>query len=507
MAVFTLRTADGEVRRSVVQAGLTVQQALAFEPGALRAPCGGHGRCGKCRVKVSGALSPMDDAERRMLGSNAAASYRLACQARVAGDCTVWLPPRQALQASAAGEVSGEPGECLFTKYGVAIDIGTTTLAAHLYCPDGKLAECSAPNPQAAFGTDIMTRIEKSRSGQRAALSQCIRRGLNTLVENLAEDAAVFVTDIDAAVITGNTTMLYLLTGRDPDCLSRAPFIPDERFGQEYSGAELGLFPAADVRVYIPPCISAFVGADITCAVFSSGICGARDTALMVDIGTNGEMVLWHNGALLCASAAAGPVFEGASLSCGMQGFPGAVDHVRYGGGYRCSTIGGLPACGICGSGVVDAAAALLDAGALSASGRLSQRGPVFLTDTVFITQNDIRMIQAAKAAVCSGIRTLLQSAGLQESDVSGLYIAGGFGSFLDCDSAARIGLFPEALKDRVTVLGNAALAGAAVLLLNRKGIAACDRLSRLFQTVQFSGNQIFYENFIDCMTFHAQDP
>ena len=256
------------------------------------------------------------------------------------------------------------------------------------------------------------------------------------------------------------------------------------------------------VRVSLPRCISAFVGADLTTALLASGLWKQAGTALLADIGTNGEVILCRNGAFSCCSTAAGPAFEEAGLSLGMAGKAGAVDHVTVSGGLLVPhVIGeGAPA-GICGSGVVDAIAALLRLEQLDETGLLDP-DPAVIAGPVVLTQQDVRMVQLAKSAVCAGIRTLTKAAGLSLEQVGALAIAGGFGSFLNLESAGAIGLIPPELVPKARTLGNAALTGAAMLLLNRDFAAFSAALAEQAETVELSTDARFQEYYVEGMLF-----
>lgn len=469
----------------------------------LEMPCSGHGRCGKCRVCAHGALSPLSDTERAHLSPREIAQgIRLACCTRAEGDCSVALEAASSHQIRLDGEIPPIALAPLYSSFGAAIDIGTTTLAASLYGPRGRLlAQASTPNPQSGWGADVISRIEAACKGSAPELAFSIQQGLQALIQDMARDAQIDAAAIDAFVITGNTAMLYLLTQTDADCLSRAPFHAARLFGEVLPAAALGL-PCPRADAYLPRCISAFVGADITTALTASGICSHPDTRMLVDIGTNGEIALWHRGQLSCCSTAAGPAFEGAGLSMGMAGKAGAVDHVRIQDGRLCPhTIGGGAPKGLCGSGAVDAIACLLETGQLDESGRLED-APVCIAPPVHLTQKDIRMVQLAKSAICAGLQTLLQEKGLAGDAVAELAVAGGFGSYLNVASAGRIGLLPEDLVPRVRVVGNAALAGAAMLLLSRDLIPQSEALAASAQTVDLSANPRFIQAYTGGMLF-----
>ena len=466
MPKVTIYAPNGKTSVREVPAGTLLLHAL---DGGVETPCGGHGRCGKCRVTVQGRVSPAGPQERALLGAEALSSgIRLACLAAVEGDCTVMLDASRAVQAiSGDGAMPAFIPDPIFKKYGAAVDIGTTTLAARLYDRSGTLlAQAAAPNPQRVYGADVISRIEKSLAGDRESLARCIRDGVDALLRQMETQAGIDAAAVDTVVLTGNTTMLYLLTGRDVDCLSHAPFIADELFGRYAEPEELTLSAAPEARLYLPRCMSAFVGADITSALVASQICTRAESALLADIGTNGELALWHNCRLLCCSTAAGPVFEGAAISQGMQASPGAIDRVTWEGGkICCHAIGDAPAVGICGSGIIDAAAVFCREEIIDETGAFTDEEDAYpLTPEVALTQKDIRMLQLAKSAICAGMLTLLETEGIAAEGPDRLIIAGGFGSFLNLHSTACIGLFPAELEGRACAIGNAALVGASMI-------------------------------------------
>ena len=366
MTILTLLLEDS-IRQISVARGTLASDALRRAGLKADMPCGGQGRCGKCKVRASGALSPLSQAEGDLLTpEEIAGGIRLACCVRAEGDSAITLLGSARSQICLSGDMEPVALRPRFTSCGAAVDIGTTTLAARLYTPDGVLAAAaSAVNPQSGWGADVISRIEASLRGQAAPLAECIRSAVDGLLRQMAGQARIAPESIDGLAVTGNTAMLYLFTGISPESLSHAPFQATRLFGECCPASRLGLHSTApDAVVYLPRCMSAFVGADITTALLASGLCRGDETRLLVDIGTNGEMALWHRGKLYCCSTAAGPAFEGTGLSMGMRGQDGAVDHVvLHSGILEPHVIGdGLPR-GICGSGAVDALACLLEAG------------------------------------------------------------------------------------------------------------------------------------------------
>ena len=474
---------NGKERNLSACAGDKLPQALAQHEIYIDLPCAGRGTCEGCWVLVNG-------------------QRRLACQTVLEGDIRVELIKPDEMSAIATGGhtqpvLGNDP---LYTQYGVSVDIGTTTVCAYLLDESGKaVGTATRKNPQTRFGADVISRIEKAMAGQGDELAECIRGALAEMIDQLCVDAGVQPDLIDGLVVTGNTAMLYLLAGQDPTDLSRAPFDAGRLFGEELGAGELGLALAPNARVYLPRCISAFVGGDITTAIIASGICESAQTSLLVDIGTNGEIALWRDGELICCSTAAGPAFEGAGIVHGVYGIPGAIDRVWVQDGKaRYSTISAAPAVGICGSGIVDAIATMLKLGVIDETGAFADRDKNFeLEGQVGVTPADVRQIQLAKGSVRAGLETLLTTTGVDKSQIGTLYIAGGFGSYLDMQSAADIGLIPRELLGRVKVIGNAAHTGATMLLRDKALLRASEQMAGQARTIALDANPVFSENFM----------
>lgn len=451
-------------------------------------PCGGKGRCGKCAVTLAGCISEPNEAE-------LAAGTRLSCQAVLLGDATVWLPDTASLEqielGSSAAAVAPVAG-----RYGAAVDIGTTTIALSLCrLPDGAiLASCGGENPQRTIAADVIGRMEAAMSGNLSGLQEMVLSAIQGLLTKACRSTKIPEEQVDALVITGNTTMLYLLTGRDPEPLSHAPFRADCLFGFETT--------VLGKSAYLSPCMDAFVGADITCAVLASGITERMDTALLCDIGTNGEIALWKDKKLSVTSTAAGPAFEGAGISCGCGSIRGAIDRVWLENGeVRCHTIGEIPPVGLCGSGLIDGICVFLKTGDIDETGAV-EADALPLSGNIQLLPKDIRAVQLAKAAIAAGIQTVLETTGTAESEVAYFIICGGFGSHLNLESAAAIGLIPEALAGKAQVAGNAALSGALRLLLDVNSRKLAERIAAAAVQLNLGGNPKFNENYIEQMFF-----
>ncbi len=477
-----LRIYKGETVRDVPFEGTPLLLHVLLGAGeSVPTPCGGKGTCGKCLVRAEGCLS--GQAEK----GNGISLWR-SCQTRLTGDAQVWLNEQEQLQHIA---LSGDMPSFVFSpmegEKGLAVDIGTTTMAATLIdLNSGRvLAADSMENPQRSVAFDVIGRIEAAMHGQGMKLAGQVQEAISRLLQNLGGQA-------DVAVITGNTTMLYLLTGRDPEPLSHAPFEADCLFGVSQPFSFLP-------RVYLPRCISAFVGADIACAILASRMMTKKETSLLIDIGTNGEIALWHQGKLYCCATAAGPAFEGGSIRCGCGSIKGAIDRVWIEEGkLHFTVIGEGKPKGICGSGLLDAVASLLALGQIEDTGLMEQE--VNLTDDIRIIPQDIRNLQLAKGAIAAGLMTLCETVGIRPGDIHTLYLAGGFGKHINPESAQAIGLIPAVLTGRTVVLGNAALTGAQMLLLRSLFTEEIENMAQSCEVVTLSGSPVFSSHYMECM-------
>ena len=493
MAVLTI-IRDGKSQKFTFTPPMLLDKALEQAGFSIPRPCGGRGVCGKCAVALEGAVSDPNEAEQK-------AGTRLSCQAMILGDARVILADsRKTEQIEISGIDTPIDLAPMEGRLGAAVDIGTTTLALKLYdLQSGKLlGEAAMLNPQTSVAADVMGRISAAMDGQLEKMQQQIVGAIGNLITSACSSAGRPETEVDKLVLTGNTTMLYLLTGRDPECLSHAPFQADTLFGNW--NTVLGK------DTYLPACMNAFVGADITCAVLASGMTASSDTSLLCDIGTNGEIALWKDGKLFVTSTAAGPAFEGAGISCGCGSITGAIDKVWVeDGAVLAHTIGEAPATGICGSGLIDAIAAFLSIEEIDETGA-TESDDLPLRDGIALQPRDVRAVQLAKAAIAAGIQTLMESAGTNCDDIATLYIAGGFGSHLDVSSAAAIGLIPAELASKVKVIGNASLSGSVRLLLDQNSLAEAESIAKKSSHVNLGGNPRFNENYMEQMFFPETD-
>ena len=521
MERFTMTVVRGtETEQIPVSGGESILNTLRAEDyREPDAPCGGQGTCKKCLVTVTGRVKSADGLGERDVENE----QLLACRYYPAGDLTVTLQIKEKMQVVTAGAGNIAPGG---EGLGFAVDIGTTTVAAFLYdlASGRRLGAEGGRNAQRSYGADVISRITCASEGKLPALRDAIRKQIAGLAEDLCAKTKHDKHEIRRIAIAGNTVMEHLFTGLDPTNIGVAPFTPESLFGDHWRSAdclpELGI----DADVYICPCVAGYVGGDITAGLVASGAPEAEGLWLYVDIGTNGEMGLGNRDGFVTCATAAGPAFEGAEISCGMDGSPGAVDKVTAkDGDITVHVIGEGKAIGVCGSGLVDAISAMLTVGVITEAGRMlppdeapeKVRYRIFrreddtlafrLKDDVYISAQDIREVQLAKSAIRAGAETLLQLQGKKAKDIDSLVIAGGFGSFLDKRSALHIGLLPQVALEKIVHVGNAAGAGAALALadVGEENLAAFDKKC---EYLELSSSTEFMENYVDYMAFDEDE-
>jgi len=515
-----------------VAIGTTIKQAAAEAGVVLDAPCGGLGTCGRCLVGVEGALEPPASDERILLTeTQLAEGIRLACRAAIAGDVVVRPASAQrpasvrVVERGDAGEIAVEPPEdrgILGDEplLGAVVDIGTTTLVVSVV--DLRTAEtlgaASDLNPQYAFGHDVMSRITHAATHGEASLREPVIAAIESLALRALRAAAQPAERLREIAVAGNTTMIHLLLGIDPAPLGVAPYEPAFVQSLERDAASLGLPALRNARAYVLPGVSAFVGADITAGLLATRLAERSRPTLFVDLGTNGEMVLRTPDALVACSTAAGPALEGATLTHGMRAETGAIERVSLDGGrLTVDTIDAAPPRGLCGSGLLDLVAVLLEAGVLDFTGRLRtdagdplgdrvvqhDGGRAFeIAPAVYLAQRDVRQVQLANAAIASGISLLLDGVGLVPEDVAELVIAGGFGYHVKAEALVRLGMIPAAWIDRVSFAGNTAVSGTLLALLDSAARRRAEALTRRVETVDLAGHPEFQTRFVAAMRF-----
>ncbi len=443
-------------------------------------------------------------------------------------------PPGLTVALFNGGLLAVEAGDTRAEAYGMAFDIGTTTVVGYLVdlWTGTVAATVSGLNPQAAFGGDLMSRIafaQESPSNARQLHTRIIQL-LNGQIDEACERAGIGRERIYKVVIVGNTVMHHLFLGIDPTYVGQAPYAPSVRRSVRIAAQEVGLRLIPPTPVFLLPIVAGFVGADALGMVLSTRIYESREARIAVDIGTNGEMVIGSHAGLIACSAPAGPALEGSQLQCGMRAARGAMDQVRIDREVSYHVIGGGPPLGVCGSGILDAIAGLLDAGILDASGRLHPDPPAAAPDAlrrrvtalpdglpafvlergietatgkdIVLTQADIRQVQLAKGAIRSGITMLQRLTDTPDDRLAELMLAGGFGNYLNIQSAIRMGLIPRLPADRVSYVGNAAGLGAQMALISETERRRADDLAGQIRHVSLATHPEFQDVFIEAVQF-----
>ncbi len=517
-----------------VPVGSTLLEAARAAGLAIDAPCGGAGTCGSCRVVAAGSLEPPTRTERELLGgAGLSAGKRLACRARVSGDVTVTLEEamREMRVVTSAEQAVAEVEDPALrgvtgigTVVGAAIDIGTTTVAVQLLdLRTGEVLATSGDlNAQRVFGADVLSRVAFASADGGSELQRLIVSQLDEMLAQALRTAGLSLERLAEAVIVGNTAMTGLLLGADVSPLGEAPYEGAPTAGARLAGGEMGLTSTPSLDVGVLPGASAFIGSDVIAGILATRLAERVAPTLMIDLGTNGEIVLAAGGQLLAASTAAGPALEGASIECGMRAEAGAIERVDLEGDrLALTTIGGREPLGICGSGLLDLVAALLDVGVIDGSGRFVDRvgSPfrdrftsrdgvrAFVLDApaeIVLTQKDVRQVQLAIGAVRTGIDLLLEAAGIGPSAIVNVVVAGGFGYHVRAGSLVRLGLVPAVWHDRVTFGGNTALAGARMALVNSRVRAKASEIAAVIRTIDLAAHAEFQQRFLAALTFPA---
>ena len=495
-------TIASEGRKISAEPGQTLLEALRRQGLAPDAPCGGNGKCGKCTMLVD--ENPV-----------------LSCQYVIAGDITVQSAARaDSTRVLAQGDGARTEMAPLRSGCLAAFDIGTTTIVCYLL--DGVsgdvLAVRSAVNPQESFGADVISRIQHALAGSLDILTTLLRGEMSALLAKACADASKTPRQVGVVSFVGNPCMQQLFLGISPRNLAEIPFAPVLNHCQVLEARHF-LPECTNAALVVVPDISGYVGADTVGCILSTGMDHAEPMTLMVDIGTNGEMVLGNRRRLTACATAAGPALEGARIRFGMRGCQGAIDHVWLeNGALQCSVIGGGTAVGICGSGLIDAVAVLLDAGLINQRGRLclQESAPVLqehlreeqtqrvfdLIDGVYLTQEDIREVQMAKGAIAAGIDLMAAHLGISTDEIQQVLLAGAFGSYIRPESACRIGLLPPRLLSKIRAVGNAAGSGARRLACNQWEMARAQQAAQQTEFLELASMPGFQKCFARNMLF-----
>jgi len=427
-----------------------------------------------------------------------------------------------------------EPGRTNARLFGIAFDLGTTTIVGMLLdlLTGEELAVAGRTNPQAAYGDDVVSRIHfaDTTPDGLAKLQSAVLGSINEIVAQVCRDATVDPNEVYELTLVGNTTMLHLLLGVPPTYIARAPYVGVFQRGNVFSARELGLSIHPAGRLVLLPAIAGFVGADTVGVILAGDMAGDRKLRLAVDIGTNGEIVIGSSKGLLCCSTAAGPAFEGARIKFGMRAASGAIDAVDLGDDVTLHLISGSVPAGLCGTGLLDAVAELVRVGIIDPTGRIL--GPDEIPDlptalvkrirkangayefvlaehgkgdgAITLTQRDVREFQLAKGALAAGIEILTKELGIGYDDIDEVLLAGAFGNYIRKESALGVGLFGKELRERIRFVGNAAGVGARMALLDHEMRAKAETLAREVRYVELAGRADFQMVFAEAMMFPA---
>ena len=566
-----------------VNAGMSVLEAEIRAGLRPDAPCGGLGKCGKCLVKINGevvkacqvrigegetcVVETLDRAGNEKIltdGFNREVVFepglRMAQveleKAKTGEKRSDWQrlldtlaetdgevePGQMEVDLKLAGELYGmrrdsDEWYVIYSRRRIlemrkeagrrclaAFDIGTTTIAGYLLDgADGRtLAVESRMNPQAQYGADVIMRANYALEHGTEALSMCVRKAVNEMLGSLAEDAGIRREDVFQVCVVGNTCMHHLFLGISPASLVHAPYTPAVSERLVLNAGDYGLAVQERAELIMLSDIAGYVGADTCGCLLAIRQDQQEEISLMIDIGTNGEIVLGNSKRRIACSTAAGPAFEGAKIACGMRGAEGAIEHAHLEEGRLvCKVIGDGKPTGICGSGLIDIIAGLLEAGVIDETGRLMEGPRVVQIDDntktayllagpsesgngkpVYLSQKDIREVQLAKGAIAAGIALLAEQMGITLEQIEQVYIAGAFGNYMDPAGACRIGMLPGILKDRIIPVGNAAGEGAKLALLNNEELERAERLARHTEFLELAALPEFQDEFVDQLEF-----
>jgi uncharacterized 2Fe-2S/4Fe-4S cluster protein (DUF4445 family) len=492
----------------------------------LPSDCGGGGTCGKCLLILHPAPEPTAEDERFISSNELAQGVRLACQHRVKVDTRAVIPQQrgevQILTEGVSRQEGWTPDSGSEGHFGVAIDLGTTTIVAYLLALDSgvQISQLASLNPQVIFGEDVMSRITHAvrEEDGLSELTTKVLTEIDGIVSSLLDGSGIEKDYLSKMSIVGNTAMHHLLLGADVKSLGVAPYEPSIRDAIVTSGSELGLMSTPDLEVFLPPNIAGFVGGDTVGFILSQRLDLSDQIVVGIDVGTNGEIVLSNRGSISCCSTAAGPAFEGATIRYGMRGQDGAIEHVVIKDPQKppeITVIGDVTPRGICGSAIVDTVAELRKFNIVDNTGRMQSISSRVYNDDDFglsyllaevsptsrkisFNQKDVRQVQLAKAAISAGITILLQEDGITVDDIDSVMLAGAFGSYIRPESALEIGLLPPVNRERILQVGNAAGEGAKALLLSSQAREIANDFVSKIDYIELASHDEFQSIFID---------
>ena len=595
-----------------VPPNILISKILSSSDIHTEMPCGGIGKCGKCKIIASGNLSELSETEKNILTEEQIArNIRLSCISKITGDAEIFIPddsksirqniltfnntrdtniisaikkvyvtlpePNLGEDASEAKRlelflekthhinakpdfkilphfskkirdfkysftaviyendiIDIEQGDTSEQLYGIAFDLGSTTIAGYLInlISGEVLSVNSLMNPQIIYGDDLISRINfisQTKDGLYI-LHKTAWEALSKLAFNLCQEGKISTDNVYFSTIVGNTCMCHIAMGIDPFTLGFSPYIPTFADAVTLPAHEMDLKINNNGKIKFLPSIAGFVGADTVGVILSEMPENTDETILAVDIGTNGEMALWHNGKLTVCSSAAGPAFEGAGISCGMRGGRGAIDSVKITDDIHCNVIGNVPALGICGSGLIDAVDKLIKAEIIDMTGRLMDKEEFYGHETlkeriiegekgtefilvygkdsgtgynITLKHSDIRNLQLAKGSIHAAIKTLLSKENIDETNLDKLLLAGGFGNYLSKEAAVGIGLLPNIDIEKIIPIGNAAGSGARLALVSKEEFEKSVEIANIAEHIELALLPEYQLNLMDCMMFY----
>lgn len=461
--------------------------------GGVPKLCLGRGNCGKC--KVCNIIPPEDKKARYKILKKGYLPPIIDYSPLVKKECY----SKHTVVRFKDKIIGRERGKTTSLSYAVAVDIGTTTIVVSLVDMNKQkeIETASLINPQNSYGLDVVSRIQKAKNKKDLlAMQRMVLNTVNKCIGELSRRRKVKRENIYAVVVAGNPTMIHLFLGVSPKSLGEAPYLPAFFSATSLPAKKLGLNICDFGLVYCLPLVSGYIGGDVVAGIIATSSLRKNNTSFLIDLGTNGEIVLFYQGKMVACSCAAGPALEGANISCGMIAQNGAIEKVIIDdNSVKCKTIGNKKPRGICGSGIIEGVAELIRVGMINSSGRLQNSKnlklnkklipPRFILTSskngkvTYISQKDIRNVQLAKAAISSGIKTLLKEANLSFKKIDRIYIAGAFGRYLRMMSLSRLGIIPPALIDRVFLVGNTSLSGAMLCLLSSSKIREAEKIAK----------------------------
>jgi uncharacterized 2Fe-2S/4Fe-4S cluster protein (DUF4445 family) len=478
------------------------------------AECGARGRCGKCLIRVVEGRLDITVQDKKILSRLLLSQgYRLACMAYPNQDCTVILAAAMetnyhviAETLSQADESSIKIGNDSKASYGIAIDIGTTTLAFALVdlAKGNILKKHTATNPQRIYAADVVSRIKASNEGKLELFMKLTGKELLHGISILVKKEQITLSHIQKIIISANTTMIHIFMGYPCEGLATYPFNP-HREGFIKTSTDEVFNISESIPIIILPAISAFVGGDISAGLLACGFDRRKKPALLIDLGTNGEIALGNKEKILVTSTSAGPAFEGGNISCGVGSIPGAICHVNIKEGkLSYETIEGALPVGLCGTGVIELTSQLLKEGIIDKTGLLIDRyfDTGYPIESIKFLQEDIRQLQLAKGAIAAGVEILIKKYGISYEELDRVYIAGGFGYHLDVKKAIDIGLLPNSLIDKTEAVGNTALSGAILSLIDFQAEKRLNYIISIAKEINLSNENEFNDLFIQHISF-----